>query len=83
MAETNKEIVDSLEIDAIMDEIESGEEDVSSIVIRCWSCIHGKSVPGDPKVMERIYCITYDTFKRYDGFCELGCLEEEKEDVRP
>lgn len=46
-------------------------------LIRCKNCVHHEPHPDMACQDEWVYCIVYDTFKRCDGFCELGSLEEE------
>ena len=45
-------------------------------MIRCKDCIHHEPHPDMACQDEWVYCIVYDTFKRCDGFCELGTLEK-------
>lgn len=72
MAKTNQDIVTKLITDAWWKKWETGSDRPIQEVIRCAYCFHSEPVPGDPETTERVYCITYDTFKRRDGFCELG-----------
>ena len=83
MAKTNKEIVGCLENDAWVAAWDKGEDeiDLDRKVVRCKDCIHHKPYFNAVRQDELVYCIIYDTFKRCDGFCELGTIKpkEEKE----
>lgn len=83
MAKTNKEAVDRLENDtwvAAWDKRED-EIDANRKVVRCKDCLHHEPYFDAVRQDELVYCIIYDTFKRCDGFCELGTIrpKEEKE----
>lgn len=84
MAETNKPLPNinkrfayGLEALAWRYVWETGSNREVEELIRCKDCIHHEPHPDMACQDEWVYCITYDTFKRCDGFCELGCLEEE------
>ena len=83
MAKTNKEIVDRLENGAWVTAWDKGEDEIDAVrkVVRCKDCFHHKPYFDAVRQDELIYCIIYDTFKRCDGFCELGTIrpKEEKE----
>ena len=72
MAKTNKEIASHLENEEWARKWDMGSDRPVEALIRCAQCFYSEPVPGDNKMEERVYSITYDTFKRYDGFCELG-----------
>lgn len=84
MAKTNKKIVGCLENDAWVAAWDKGEDeiDVDRKVVRCKDCFHHKHKPYLDvfRQDELVYCIIYDTFKRCDGFCELGTDKEDWED---
>lgn len=75
MAKTNREYALSLETIAWRFKWETGSDRPINELIKCRDCFHSEPVPGDPETKERVYCITYDTFKRCDGFCELGTVK--------
>lgn len=81
MAKTNKEIVGCLENDAWVAAWDKGEDEIDPDrkVVRCKDCIHHHHKPYLDvfRQDELVYCIIYDTFKRYDGFCELGTDEKD------
>lgn len=83
MAKTNKEIVGCLENDAWVAAWDKGEDEIDPDrkVVRCKDCFHHEPYFDAVRQDELVYCIIYDTFKRCDGFCELGTIrpKEEKE----
>ena len=83
MAKTNKEIVGCLENDAWVAAWDKGEDEIDAgrKVVRCKDCFHHKPYFDVFRQDELVYCTIYDTFKRCDGFCELGTIrsKEEKE----
>ena len=83
MAKTNKEIVDHFENEAVIAAWDKGEDEIDSDrkVVRCKDCFHHEPYFDAVRQDELVYCIIYDTFKRCDGFCELGTIrpKEEKE----
>ena len=84
MAKTNKEIVGCLENDAWVAAWDKGEDEIDAgrKVVRCKDCIHHEHKPYLDvfRQDELVYCIIYDTFKRCDGFCELGTGKEDWEE---
>lgn len=80
MAKTNKEIVDCLENDAVIAAWDKGEDDsdLDCKVVRCKDCIHHELYPDTGCRNDWVHCVTYDTFKRLDGFCELGTIKRGK-----
>lgn len=83
MAETNKEIVNCLENNAWVAAWDKGEDEIDPDrkVVRCKDCVHHEPYFDAVRQDKWVYCIIYDTFKRRDGFCELGTIrpKEEKE----
>ena len=82
MAKTNKEIVNHLENEAVIAAWDKGEDDSDPDckVVRCKDCVHHEPYFDAVRQDELVYCIIYDTFKRCDGFCELGTDKENREE---
>ena len=82
MAKTNKEIVGFLENDAWVAAWDKGEDEIDPDrkIVRCEDCFHHKPYFDAVRQDELVCCIIYDTFKRCDGFCELGTDKEDWEE---
>lgn len=80
MAKTNKEIVNHLENEAVIAAWDKGEDDSDCKVVRCKDCVYHEPYFDSVYQDKLIYCIIYDTFKRCNGFCELGTDKEDWEE---
>lgn len=79
----NKEIVNRLENDVVIATWDKGKDDSDPdcSVVRCEKCVHHEPHPDALRRDRWVYCTIYDTFKRCDGFCELGTDERRQGDA--